>query len=95
MLLRRVAPTLLLVLFAAACGTTPRLTADQYYTEGKNAFGEENYEVAITSYKNLLDQYPFDPHAEDARNELAAPKEGQVRGERTDVFGRGRKGDGT
>jgi len=71
MLLRRVAPTLLLVAFGAACGTTPRLTADQYYTEGKSAFGEENYEVAITSYKNLLDQYPFDPHAEEAELTIA------------------------
>jgi outer membrane protein assembly factor BamD len=71
MLLRRVAPTLLLIAFGAACGTPPRLTADQYYTEGKSAFGDENYEVAITSYKSLLDQYPFDPHAEEAELTIA------------------------
>lgn len=69
--LRRVAPTLLLVVFGAACGTPPRQTADQYYADGKGAFGEQNYEVAITSYKNLLDQYPFDPHAEEAELTIA------------------------
>jgi outer membrane protein assembly factor BamD len=60
-----------LVALGAACGTPPRLTADQYYTEGKTAFGTENYEVAIRSYKELLDQYPFDPHAEEAEITIA------------------------
>lgn len=72
MFFRRVAPALVLVAaFGAGCGTPPRLSADQYYTEGKAAFGEENYEVAITNYKNLLDQYPFDPHAEEAELTIA------------------------
>jgi outer membrane protein assembly factor BamD len=71
MLLRRVAPTLVLVSLVAACGTPPRLTADQYYKEGKDAFGDKNYEVAIRSYKDLLDQYPFDPHAEEAEITIA------------------------
>ncbi|MCC6847707.1 MAG: outer membrane protein assembly factor BamD [Deltaproteobacteria bacterium] len=69
---RRVAPTLLLVaLGTAACGAPPRLTADKYYSEGKAAFDDENYEGAIRNYKDLLDQYPFDPHAEEAELTIA------------------------
>ena len=72
MVLRHVAPALMLVALSAACsGKSPRLSADQYYTEGKAAFGDENYEVAIRSYKDLLDQYPFDPHAEEAEITIA------------------------
>jgi len=75
MVFRRVAPTLALValsvLGAACSGTSPRLAADQYYGDGKTAFGEKNYEGAITNYKNLLDQYPFDPHAEEAELTIA------------------------
>ncbi len=72
MFLRRVAPALaLLALGTAACGATPRLSADQYYSEGKTAFGEKNYEGAIHNYKDLLDQYPFDPHAEEAELTIA------------------------
>ena len=71
MLVRRVAPTLALVALCTACGSPPKLSADQYYTEGKDAFGNKNYEVAISSYKNLLDQYPFDPHAEEAELTIA------------------------
>jgi outer membrane protein assembly factor BamD len=72
MFLRRVAPTIILVALTSACSTTaPRLSADQYYTEGKSAFGDKNYEVAIKSYKDLLDQYPFDPHAEEAELTIA------------------------
>jgi outer membrane protein assembly factor BamD len=71
---RRVAPTIALVALSAlgsACGTPPRQTADQYYSEGKNAFGDKNYEGAIKNYKDLLDQYPFDPHAEEAELTIA------------------------
>lgn len=74
MFFRRVAPALALVALGAiqlGCGTPPRLSADQYYTEGKNAFGDNNYEGAIRNYKDLLDQYPFDPHAEEAELTIA------------------------
>ena len=77
MFLRRVAPALALVAVGAlgavgsGCGTPPRLSADQYYSEGKGAFGDKNYEGAIRNYKELLDQYPFDPHAEEAELTIA------------------------
>ncbi len=74
MFFRRVAPALALLALGAlaiGCGATPRLSADQYYTEGKTAFADENYEGAIRNYKELLDQYPFDPHAEEAELAIA------------------------
>jgi outer membrane protein assembly factor BamD len=74
MAFRRVAPALALLAVGAlgsGCSPTPRLSADQYYTEGKNSFGEKNYEGAIRNYKDLLDQYPFDPHAEEAELTIA------------------------
>lgn len=71
MFARRVAPALVLIALGAACSTPPRLTADQYYTEGKGAFDSQNYEVAVRNYKELLDQYPFDPHAEEAEISIA------------------------
>ncbi len=49
----------------------PRLSADEYYKTGKDSFGQKNYEGAIKSYKDLLDQYPFDPHAEEAELTIA------------------------
>ena len=74
MVLRRVVPTIALAalsVLGAACGNPPRLTADQYYSEGKSSFDDNNYENAIKSYKELLDQYPFDPHAEEAELTIA------------------------
>ncbi len=74
MIFRRVASTIALVAlsaFGTACSTPPRLSADQYYSDGKGAFGDKNYEGAIKNYKDLLDQYPFDPHAEEAELTIA------------------------
>jgi outer membrane protein assembly factor BamD len=71
MVFRRVAPAVALLALATACSTPPRLSADQYYTEGTNAFNDANYEGAIRNYKELLDQYPFDPHAEEAELTIA------------------------
>jgi outer membrane protein assembly factor BamD len=57
---------------AAACGTNkPRLPADQYYKEASTAFASKNYEVAVNRYKELLDQYPFSEHAEEAELRIA------------------------
>ena len=72
MFFRRVAPALALVaLGTAACSAPARLSADQYYTEGKSSFDDKNYEGTIRNYKDLLDQYPFDPRAEEAELSIA------------------------
>jgi len=56
---------------ALGCGTPKRMTPDEYYKEGTAAFEDENYPVAITQYNELLDQFPFDPHAEEAELKIA------------------------
>jgi len=69
---RRMAAIVLGALACAACSAPdPKLTADEYYTEGKGAYTTKNYEVAIHKYKDLLDQYPFDSHAEEAELAIA------------------------
>lgn len=56
---------------ASACGTERKLSADEYYKQASTAFEGKNYEVAVKSYKELLDQYPFNDHAEEAELRIA------------------------
>ncbi len=53
------------------CGAKPRLAADDYYKEASAAFADKNYDVAISRYKELLDQYPFSEHAEEVELRIA------------------------
>ena len=55
----------------AACGAEKRLSPQEYYREASEAFADENYQVAIKQYNELLDQYPFDEHAEEAELRIA------------------------
>lgn len=57
--------------FTACSGKKPVLPADQLWTEGNQSFDDEAYDYAIQKYKALLDQYPFDPHAEEAELKIA------------------------
>jgi outer membrane protein assembly factor BamD len=52
-------------------GKKPVLPADQLWTEGNAAYDDEAYDYAIQKYKALLDQYPFDPNAEEAELKIA------------------------
>ena len=56
---------------AAAAGKKPVAPADQLWTEGNEAYEDEAYDSAIEKYKALLDQYPFDPNAEEAELKIA------------------------
>jgi outer membrane protein assembly factor BamD len=69
----RLVLALAVALVVAGCGgaAKPKLPADQYYKEASDAFADENYEVAATRYKDLLDQYPFSEHAEEAELRIA------------------------
>jgi len=68
----RILLVVLAVALASACGSTKaKLAADQYYKEASAAFTDKNYEVAISRYKDLLDQYPFSDHAEEAELRIA------------------------
>jgi outer membrane protein assembly factor BamD len=55
----------------ACAGKKPAVPADQLWTEANQSFEDEAYDYAIQKYKALLDQYPFDPHAEEAELKIA------------------------
>ena len=69
MSVRSAAP--LLLVLAVACSSHPKLSADEYYTHASEAFKNKNYEGAVNHYKDLLDQYPFSEHAEEAELRIA------------------------
>lgn len=56
---------------AGCAGKKPVVPADQLWAEGNASFEDEAYDYAIQKYKALLDQYPFDPHAEEAELKIA------------------------
>jgi len=58
-------------ILAGCSGKKPVLPADQLWTEGNAAYDDEAYDYAIQKYKALLDQYPFDPNAEEAELKIA------------------------
>jgi outer membrane protein assembly factor BamD len=47
-------------------GKKPLVPADQLWREANENYQDEAYDYAIQKYKALLDQYPFDEHAEEA-----------------------------
>src|SRR4051812_19938073 len=59
------------LLVLAACGKEQKLGADAYYREASDAFKDKNYDVAISRYKGLLDNFPFDEHSEEAELKIA------------------------
>jgi len=56
---------------AGCSGKKPVLPADQLWKEGNESYDDEAYDYAIQKYKALLDQYPFDEHAEEAELKIA------------------------
>jgi outer membrane protein assembly factor BamD len=61
----------LVVAIAGCAGKKPPVPADQLWSEANESFEDEAYDYAIQKYKALLDQYPFDPHAEEAELKIA------------------------
>jgi outer membrane protein assembly factor BamD len=61
----------LLAALAGCAGKKPPVPADQLWSEANESFEDEAYDYAIQKYKALLDQYPFDPHAEEAELKIA------------------------
>ena len=64
------------VLFAAAmlvasCGSGPTLPEDDLFREASLALEDESYTTAISSYKKLLEEYPFSDKAEIASLNIA------------------------
>ena len=56
---------------AGCAGKKPAVPANMLREEANQAYTDEAYEVAVERYKALLDQYPFDPGAEEAELRIA------------------------
>ncbi len=58
-----------------ACGwwntRKPAVPSDKLWTEADQAMRDEAWEIAVQDYKKLLEQYPFDPNAEEAELKIA------------------------
>jgi outer membrane protein assembly factor BamD len=63
--------TVAAAVLGGCAGKKPVLPADQLWAEGNASFDDEAYDYAIQKYKALLDQYPFDPNAEEAELKIA------------------------
>jgi len=60
------------LLLLGGCSTTEkRLSAKEYYSQANEAFAREDFTTAVDSYRNLLDQYPLNPYAEEAQLKIA------------------------
>jgi len=66
--MRRLRPWVLVIAVAcAACAAKSKMIpAPELWETANEAYDEEAYDLAIEHYKKLLDQYPFDSHAEEA-----------------------------
>ncbi len=70
--MRRSWIVLAIALTLAGCsGKKPIAPADTLWTEGNEFYDDEAWDAAIDKYKALLDQHPFDPHAEEAELKIA------------------------
>ncbi len=56
---------ILMVAFSG-CAAEQHLTADQYFDEASSNFQAGAYPRSVELYREMLDQYPFSPHSEDA-----------------------------
>ncbi len=69
---RRLTGALAVALVAFGCaGKKPIIPPDKLWGEAEDAFNIEAYELAVDRYKKLLDQHPFDQHAEEAELKIA------------------------
>jgi outer membrane protein assembly factor BamD len=60
------------LLLLGGCATTEkRLSAKEYYNQANDAFARENFSTAVDYYRDLLDQYPLNPYAEEAQLKVA------------------------
>ncbi|MBI3304103.1 MAG: outer membrane protein assembly factor BamD [Deltaproteobacteria bacterium] len=60
-----------LLLLGGCASTEKRLSAKEYYTQANEAFTREDLASAIDHYRDLLDQYPLNPYAEEAQLKIA------------------------
>src|SRR5215475_10458337 len=60
-----------LLLLGGCTNTEKRLSAKEYYTQANTAFTREDFVSAADHYRDLLDQYPLNPYAEEAQLKIA------------------------
>ena len=60
-----------LLLLGGCAASEKRLSAKEYYTQANDAFAHENFATATDQYRDLLDQYPLNPYAEEAQLKIA------------------------
>jgi outer membrane protein assembly factor BamD len=48
-----------------------RPSAQEYYNTAETAYLEEDYEIATDNFRELLDQYPLNPYAEESQLKIA------------------------
>ena len=72
--MRRARGALLVALLCAACGgpdKKPSVPSDKLWADGDQAMQDEAYDFASRTTRQLLEQYPFDPNAEEAELKIA------------------------
>jgi outer membrane protein assembly factor BamD len=71
MRLRRLGVLLLVLVVVGCSGKKKVVPPEKLWSEANSAYKDEAYELAAERYKQLLDQHPFDPNAEEAELKLA------------------------
>ncbi|MGH7964509.1 MAG: outer membrane protein assembly factor BamD [Candidatus Binatia bacterium] len=59
------------LLLGGCTSTQKRLSAKEYYTRASAAFAKEDFGTAADQYRELLDQYPLNPYAEESQLKVA------------------------
>ena len=59
------------IILSAGCSAKKQLSAEETFAAGNESFEAGAYELAIESYKELLDQHPFDEKALEAETKIA------------------------
>lgn len=68
---RKMVVALALLALLGCAARRPQIPAETLWAEGNQAMEDEAWDLAIQRYKALLDQYPFDPNAEQAELRIA------------------------
>jgi outer membrane protein assembly factor BamD len=69
--MRRARLAMVAIALCAACAKKPVVPSDKLWAEANQAMQDEAWEYAVQNYKALLEQYPFDPNAEEAELNIA------------------------
>jgi len=60
-----------LLLFGGCTTVEKRPSAKEYYSEGNESYTKEDFDTAVDTYRDLLDQYPLNPYAEEVQLKIA------------------------